>query len=96
VPTILESPAWKDNGALFITFDEGTGVAGCCGNAAGGRLATIVISPLSRPGFTSATAYTHYALLRTIEAAWQLPLLGHANCDCALPMADFFSPAGSR
>jgi len=92
VPTILQSAAWKDNGALFITFDEGTGVAGCCGNAVGGRLATLVISPLGRPGFTSYVAYTHYSLLRTIEAAWKLPLLGQANCDCAPPMADFFTP----
>ena len=92
LPTILQSPAWKDNGALFITFDEGTGTAGCCENAAGGRIATLVISPLGRTGFTSDVAYTHYSLLRTIEAAWKLPLLGHADCDCALPMADFFMP----
>jgi len=92
LPTILQSPAWKDNGALFVTFDEGTGTAGCCENAAGGRIATLVISPLGRTGFTSDVAYTHYSLLRTIEAAWKLPLLGHADCDCALPMADFFMP----
>jgi acid phosphatase len=95
VPAILQSPAWKDGGALFITFDEGTGMAGCCGDAVGGRIATLVLSPLGRVGFTSQVAYTHYSLLRTIEAAWSLPLLGHANCDCALPMADFFTPPGS-
>jgi hypothetical protein len=91
VPTILQSPAWKDNGVLFITFDEGQTTAGCCGNAAGGRIATLVISPLGRPGFVSETPYTHYSLLRTIESAWGLLLLGRANCDCALPMADFFT-----
>jgi len=97
VPTILQSPAWKDNGALFITFDEGSGTGGCCGNAAGGRIATLVISPLGRAGFSSNVQYTHYSLLRTIETAWQLPLLGRANCDCALPMADFFTlPAASK
>ncbi len=95
VPEILQSQAWKDNGALFITFDEGKGAGGCCGNAAGGRIATLVISPLVRPGFTSDATYTHYSLLRTIEAAWQLPPLGQANCDCALPMADFFAPPAS-
>ena len=92
VPTILQSPAWKDNGALFITFDEGSGTAGCCLNAAGGRIATLVISPLGQSGFSSDIQYTHYSLLRTIEAAWQLPLMGQADCDCALPMADFFIP----
>ena len=92
VPTIGESSAWKDNGALFITFDEGSGTSGCCQNAVGGRIATLVLSPLGQAGFSSEVQYTHYSLLRTIEAAWQLPLLGQANCDCALPMADFFTP----
>lgn len=92
VPTILQSPAWKDGGALFITFDEGTGTAGCCQNAVGGRIATLVLSPLGHAGFSSDVQYTHYSLLRTIEASWQLPLLRHADCDCSLPMADFFTP----
>ncbi len=97
VPTILQSPAWQDGGALFITFDEGTGPGGCCQNATGGRIATLVISPLGHAGFRSDVPYTHYALLRTIETAWQLPLLGQSNCDCALPMADFFSaPAAQK
>jgi phosphatidylinositol-3-phosphatase len=94
VPAILNTPAWKDNGALFITFDEGTGDAGCCRSAAGGRIATLVISPLLvRPGFRSEVPYTHYSLLHTIEAAWGLPPLGQARCDCATTMADFFTPA---
>jgi phosphatidylinositol-3-phosphatase len=92
VPAILGSPAWKDNGALFITFDEGKGDGGCCQDAAGGRIATLVISPLVRPGFRSEVPYTHYSLLRTIEAAWGLPPLGQARCDCAATMADFFQP----
>lgn len=97
VSTILQSSAWQDQGALFITFDEGTDSGGCCGNAAGGRIATLVISPLGRPGFTSDLTYTHYSLLRTIEASWKLPLMGQANCDCALPMADFFTmPANPK
>jgi hypothetical protein len=90
VPAILESPAWKDGGALFITFDEGDSDVGCCGNAAGGRIATLVISPFGRPAFASDVPYTHYSLLRTIESAWDLPLLGNASCDCAPTMADFF------
>lgn len=93
VPTILNTPAWQDNGALFITFDEGKGNGSCCQDAAGGRIATLVISPLLvQPGFQSAAPYSHYALLHTIEAAWGLPPLGHARCDCAPTMADFFQP----
>ena len=71
-------------------------MGGCCQNAVGGRIATLVISPLGRAGSSSDVQYTHYSLLRTIEAAWQLPLLGQANCDCALPMSDFFTPPVSR
>jgi hypothetical protein len=91
VPRILASPTWQQDGVLFIVYDEGTTDTGCCGVAAGGRIAMLVISPLGRPSFRSNLAYTHYSMLRTIEAAWQLPLLGQANCDCALPMADFFT-----
>jgi hypothetical protein len=91
VPAILNTPAWQDQGALFITFDEGKGDGGCCQDAAGGRIATLVISPLLvRPGFQSAVPYSHYALLHTIAAAWGLTPLGHARCDCAPTMADFF------
>ena len=92
VPAILNSPAWKDNGVLFITLDEGKGPAGCCTYAAGGHLATLVIAPGMPTGFISDTPYSHYALLRTIETAWKLPLLGQANCDCSIPMTDFFAP----
>lgn len=91
VPQILASPAWQDNGVLFITFDEGATREGCCTYAAGGNIETLVISPLVRPGFTSDIPYDHYSLLRTIEAAWGLPLLGHANCDCSTPLGDFFT-----
>jgi len=91
VPQILASPAWQQNGALFIVYDEGTTAAGCCTIAAGGHIATLVISPLGKPGFRSDIAYHHYALLRTIETAWGLPLLGYADCTCSAPMEDFFA-----
>ncbi len=90
VPQILASPAWKDQGILLITFDEGDGRSGCCTYAAGGQITTLVISPLVKPGFVSNVNYDHYSLLRTIEEAWRLPLLGKASCDCSPPMLDFF------
>ncbi|MBI3761853.1 MAG: hypothetical protein HY260_08345 [Chloroflexi bacterium] len=91
VPQILASPAWQNNGVLFITFDEGDSTDGCCKHASGGKVDLLVISPLVRRGFTSDTAYDHYSLLRTIEEAWGLPLLGKADCDCTAPMTDFFT-----
>jgi len=92
VPQILAAPAWQANSVLFIAFDEGKGsnTEGCCTYAAGGQVATLVVSPLVLPGFQSAVPYSHYSLLRTIEEAWQLPLLGKANCECTAPMSDFF------
>ncbi len=82
VPRITGSPDFA-NSVLFITFDEGTSDIG-----GGGRVATIVVSPLTPAGFTSATAFSHYSILRTIEDAWGLGCLGKA-CS-ATDMGAFF------
>ena len=88
VPTILNSSAFQDRGALFITWDEGSSNGGCCTIASGGRIATIVISPLAKSGFQSSVAETHYSLLRTIESAWGLlPLDGASQSE---PMTEYF------
>jgi hypothetical protein len=65
---------------IIATWDEGTTDKSCCGLAksAGGRIATVLISPQAKGGFQDDTPYTHYSLLKTIETAWNLPLLGHA------------------
>lgn len=65
---------------IAVTWDEGQGNHSCCGlpKNAGGRIATLLISPQAKSGFQDATPYTHYSLLKTIETAWGLPLLGHA------------------
>lgn len=88
VPQIIASPAWRDRGALFITFDEGERALSSLGD--GGHLATLVISPLGKPAFRSAAAYDHYALLRTVERAWGLPELKNAGCNCTPTMGEFF------
>ncbi len=78
VPGILASSAFQNGGVLFITWDEGESSAGCCGNATGGQVATLVIAPNGIAGFRSTIAETHYSLLRTIEDAWGLSALGQA------------------
>ncbi|KPV51364.1 hypothetical protein SE17_21605 [Kouleothrix aurantiaca] len=95
VSKITASPAWRDNGVLFITYDEGDvdDKSGCCQHAEGGHIATLVVSPLVKPGYRSPYSYSHYSMLRTIETAWGMPLLGNANCDCSPTMADFFDDA---
>lgn len=65
---------------IVLTWDEGQGNHSCCGlpQEAGGRVATVLISPQVRRGFRDDTPYTHYSLLKTILVAWNLPLFGHA------------------
>lgn len=92
VPTILTSSAWKHGGALFITWDEAeSDNSGCCAFAAGGQVATLVISPLGKAHYTSATPYDHYSLLRTICMAWNLNPPGNAASPDTAAMTDFFT-----
>ena len=83
VPAIIGGPAFADS-VLFITWDEGTSTSG-----GGGHVATIVVSPLVKPGTVSAVALTHYSLLRTIEEAWNLGCLSH-SC-AASDLREFFT-----
>ena len=79
VNKLLDAPVLKENSLIVITWDEGQGSHGCCEmDVAGGRVATVLISPLAKAGFQDATPYTHYSLLKTIETAWGMPFLGHA------------------
>ena len=88
VPGILASSAFQNGGVLFITWDEGESSAGCCGNAAGGQVATLVIAPNGVAGLRSTIAETHYSLLRTVEDAWGLSPLGRAAS--AVAMREYF------
>jgi len=65
---------------IIITWDEGQGDHSCCGlpESAGGRIATILISPQVKPAFQDDTPYSHYSILKTISEAWGLPYLGRA------------------
>jgi acid phosphatase len=65
---------------IILTWDEGQGNHSCCGlpELAGGRIATVFISPQVKQNFQDATPYSHYSILKTISEAWGLPYLGHA------------------
>jgi hypothetical protein len=79
---LASSSAWREDTRLVITWDEGAragGRTGCCGGlAAGGNVATIIAGPRVQAGRDDAT-YTHYSLLRSIEARFHLPYLDHAG-----------------
>jgi acid phosphatase len=75
-------PGIKEDGLIILTWDEGQGNHGCCGiDPAGGLVATVLISGKVKPGIQDATPYTHYSILKTISAAWGLPMIGKAALD---------------
>jgi len=82
MPKILSSSVFASS-LVVLTWDEGSTSLG-----GGGRIATVVISPLGKPAYRSATAHDHYSLLRTVEAAWGLPCL--ANACTANDLREFF------
>ena len=80
--------AESDDYLIIITWDEGETEKSCCGlpDKAGGKIATILISPRAKDEFKDSTPYTTYSLLKTISEAWGLPLLGHAADASNLPI----------
>ena len=70
LPAILSSQAYKNGGAVFITWDEGEG--------SDGPIGMIVLSPAAKGhGYHNAIRYTHSSTLRTLEEIYGVrPLLG--------------------
>ena len=100
VPLILASPAYRDRGALFITFDESgfDDFSGCCstgvpptGVNGGGRIGLLLLSPLAKGGSSTDTAYDHNSLLRTVEDGFGIAEhLNNAGSTAEHAMADLF------
>jgi len=85
VPLILQSDAYKNGGAIFITWDEAEGR----GSDDKDQVPMIVVSPLLKsPGFKSATKFTHASYLATVEDVFKLPRLNDAKT--ATSLAEFF------
>jgi hypothetical protein len=58
---------------VFVLFDEGgTSIGG------GGHTAALALGTTVRPGSRFSGVTSHYGILRTVEQAWGLPLLGHS------------------
>jgi len=72
VPKILASPAYLDNGALFILWDEG--------GSGDGPIGMIVLSPKAKGGgYRNTIHYTHSSTLRTVQEIFGVtPMLGGA------------------
>lgn len=54
----------------------------------GGRVGALVLSPRVTPGRVSNVAYNHFALLHTIERAFDLEVLGLAGAEGVEPFGD--------
>ncbi len=83
VSQITSSSAWKDNGALYITWDEGNGgdnrglsSSGAITSSGGGHVLTLVIEPGLSRGTVLSQPMDHYSLLKTIEDNFGVPQLG--------------------
>jgi phosphatidylinositol-3-phosphatase len=71
-----------NNTLIVIGFDEGgdKNLDGCCGlKSGGGKVFTVLLSPLAKPAFTDETPLNHYSLLKTILISWSLPDLGFSS-----------------
>jgi len=68
VPPLLQ----LENTVVFVTFDEGHLGKGL------NHIATLALGTAVRTATQATAPAGHYGLLRTIEAAWGLPLLGHS------------------
>jgi len=93
VPRITSSPAFKKDGLLIITFDEGNDGTTCCNEKplpggpqpggklgpGGGRIGAVLLSRYIAPGTQSDVEYNHYSLLRTLENFFHLSHLGYAQ-----------------
>jgi hypothetical protein len=94
VPMITNSPAFRADGMLIITFDEAWTIdaTSCCDEApgpnvlrpgingpGGGRIGAVVLSPFVKPGTISDTPYNHYSLLKSLEDLFRLGHLGYAG-----------------
>jgi hypothetical protein len=81
LPKILTSQAYKTGGAIFLTWDEGSG---------DGPIGMIVLSPFAKGNaYSNALHYTHSSTLRTIQEIFAVtPLLGDAPA--ARDLSDLF------
>jgi phosphatidylinositol-3-phosphatase len=101
VPRIKASAAYKDHGAIMVTFDESeNGADSCCQEHSGpntpnnggttpgdggGRIGAVIESPCIKPGTVTEADYNHYSTLRWIEDNFGLSHLAEASTEGPIP-----------
>jgi hypothetical protein len=89
VEAIHNSPMWpRGRNAIVIVWDENDYSASPYPN----RVLLTVDTSYGVHGVQSGAFYTHFSLLKSVEAGFQLPCLNHA-CDSNVGvMSDLFAP----
>jgi hypothetical protein len=78
---IVASPAWQDDGVLFIVWDEGDSRS---------NVVPLIVAAPTLESRRIDSAYDHYSLLAAIEDLYGLPRLGAARD--ARPLTDLLPP----
>jgi hypothetical protein len=94
VPQIENSPGFRQDGLLIVTFDESStsDSTACCGEIpgpgspspglngpGGGRVGAVLLSPCIAPGTVTQAPYNHYSMLRSVEDIFGLSHIGYAE-----------------
>jgi hypothetical protein len=88
VTSIHKSKAWHDgNSAIVVVWDENDYSLAPNTN----QVVIIVDTNYGDHGVTSRQPYTHFSLLKSMEAGFRLPCLNHACDDNVKVMSDLFS-----
>jgi len=89
LPTILKSQAYRDGGAVFISWDESEIALNCV--LSNCPIGMIVLSPRAKGGgYHNSIAYDHSSTLKTIEEIFGVtPMLGAAAN--ATDLSDLFA-----
>jgi hypothetical protein len=87
VTAIHSSPVWKEGrSAIVLVWDENDYSISPTTN----QVVAIVDTNYSKGGKTSHTFYTHFSLLKSVEAGLRLPCLNHACDSSTSVMSDLF------
>jgi hypothetical protein len=76
---VLPTSAVRSDGAVVVTFDEDDGTPV-------NHVATIVVNPRGKRGRRMTGSFSHYSLVRAVDAAFGLSPLGHAKSARSLPL----------
>ena len=89
IPKLLQSSAYSNNGAVFITWDDPS-------TSTVVPIGMVVLSPLARgSGYVSTNLYTHSSTLRTLQEIFNVtPYLGAAAT--ATNLSDLFVPGNTN